>query len=156
MVQVEDVRGPDPEPQLDQVVNSVDHKSLLGGREIKHKLTELFTPNKLKARVSSELLLPVSPTEKKKEPCSAECKDWAAGYMPRGRAEISEACRQTFVATCNLLLESTTFPVYLTEKEMLVLHTDMFGHSGQHGDMGTYKSTFFFSPFSFIIKKDKQ
>ncbi|XP_038162700.1 protein dopey-2 isoform X2 [Cyprinodon tularosa] len=134
MVQVEDVRGPDPEPQLDQVVNSVDHKSLLGGREIKHKLTELFTPNKLKARVSSELLLPVSPTEKKKEPCSAECKDWAAGYMPRGRAEISEACRQTFIATCNLLLESTTFPVYLTEKEMLVLHTDMFGHSGSDMD----------------------
>lgn len=132
MVQVEDVRTLDPEPQPEQSVTSADHKSLLGRREIKDKLTELFTPNKLKARVSPENQLPPSPTEKKKERDSAACMDWAAGYMPRGRAEISEACRQTFVATCHLLLESTTFPVYLSEEEMLALYTDMFGDSGQY------------------------
>uniref|UniRef100_A0A1A7XN10 Dopey family member 2 n=1 Tax=Iconisemion striatum TaxID=60296 RepID=A0A1A7XN10_9TELE len=127
MVQVEDVGGPDPEPQQDISLASVDQKSLLGGREIKDKLTELFTPNKLKARVSSEMQLPAAPTEKKKDCGPAGCLDWAAGYMPRGRAEISEACRQAFVATCHLLLEGTTFPVYFSEEEMLALHTDMFG-----------------------------
>uniref|UniRef100_A0A3Q2PRF8 DOP1 leucine zipper like protein B n=1 Tax=Fundulus heteroclitus TaxID=8078 RepID=A0A3Q2PRF8_FUNHE len=111
-------RGPDPEPQIDQSAISVDHKPLLGGREFKHKLTELFTPNKLKARVPAESQAPASPTEKKEERGSAGRMDWAAGFMPRGRAEISEACRQTFVATCHLLLESTTFPVYLSEEEI--------------------------------------
>ncbi|MEQ2174642.1 hypothetical protein GOODEAATRI_009927, partial [Goodea atripinnis] len=125
MVQVEDVGGPEPEPQHDQSANSVDHKSLLGRREFKDKLTELFTPNKLKVRVSPETQLPASPTEKKKWVGSTVGMNWAAGYMPRGRAEISEACRQTFVATCHLLLESTTFPVYLSEEEMLALYTDM-------------------------------
>ncbi|MEQ2197253.1 hypothetical protein XENOCAPTIV_026344, partial [Xenoophorus captivus] len=125
MVQVEDVGGPEPEPQHDQSANSVDHKSLLGRREFKDKLTELFTPNKLKARVSPETQLPASPPEKKKWVGSTVGMNWAAGYMPRGRAEISEACQQTFVATCHLLLESTTFPVYLSEEEMLALYTDM-------------------------------
>uniref|UniRef100_A0A096LUB2 DOP1 leucine zipper like protein B n=1 Tax=Poecilia formosa TaxID=48698 RepID=A0A096LUB2_POEFO len=134
MVQVEDVADPDPEPQRDQSTNSGDQKSLSRGREIKHKLSELFTPNKRKASVSPDTPLPPSPTEKKKERGSSVCLDWAAGYMPRGKAEISEACRQTFVATCHLLLESTTFPVYLSEEEMLALYTDMFGHSGRDVD----------------------
>uniref|UniRef100_A0A1A8CSR2 Dopey family member 2 n=1 Tax=Nothobranchius kadleci TaxID=1051664 RepID=A0A1A8CSR2_NOTKA len=132
MVQVEDVGEPDPEPQQDVSPTSVDQKSLLKGREIKDKLTELFTPNKLKARVSWETQLPAAPTENKKDCGPGGCLDWAAGYMPRGRAEISEACRQAFVATCHLLLESTTFPVYFSEEEMLALHTDMFGPTDSH------------------------
>uniref|UniRef100_M3ZPP0 DOP1 leucine zipper like protein B n=1 Tax=Xiphophorus maculatus TaxID=8083 RepID=M3ZPP0_XIPMA len=134
LVQVEDVTGPDPEPQRDQSTNSGDQKSLLRRREIKHKLSELFTPNKRKASVSPDTQPSASPTEKKKERGSTLCLDWAAGYMPRGKAEISEACRQTFVATCHLLLESTTFPVYLSEEEMLALYTDMFGDSGHDVD----------------------
>lgn len=134
MVQVEDVRGPDPEPQHDISPTSADQKSLLGRREIKDKLTELFTPNKRKASASPEAQLPPSPTEKKKDLLPARCLDWTAGYMPRGRAEITEACRQAFIATCHLLLESTTFPVYLSEDEMLALHTDMFGNTGQWMD----------------------
>lgn len=136
-MQVEDITGPDPEPQRDQSTNSGDQKSLLSRREIKHKLSELFTPNKRKASVSPDTQPSASPTEKKKEHGSTLCLDWAAGYMPRGKAEISEACRQTFVATCHLLLESTTFPVYLSEEEMLTLYTDMFGDSGQHVNRGT-------------------
>lgn len=60
--------------------------------------------------------------------------DWAAGYMPRGKAEISEGCRQAFMATCHLLLECTTFPVYLSEEETLALHTEMFGNTGSDMD----------------------
>lgn len=126
-MQVEEVSGPDP------TAASLNQKTLLvntGGREIKNKLTELFTPNKFKPRPTADAQLSAAPTDKKKERGHLGCLDWAAGYMPRGRAEISEACRQAFTATCHLLLECTTFPVYLSEEETLALHTDMFGHTG--------------------------
>ncbi|XP_047456858.1 protein dopey-2 [Mugil cephalus] len=138
LVQVEDVRGPEEEPQPDLSSSPVDQKVSLGvrgGREIKDKLTELFTPNKLKARSSPEAEAEPSaaPAEKKKEQRKERGRsgglDWAAGYMPRGRAEISEACRQAFIATCHLLLESATFPVYLSEEETLALHADMFAET---------------------------
>lgn len=134
-MQVEDVGGLEEGPQPDPTPAPLDQKTLLtgiGGREIKDKLTELFNPNKLKPRPTSDTQLPAAPTEKKKEHGHLGCVDWAAGYMPRSRAEISEACRQAFTATCHLLLEGTTFPVYLSEEETLALHTDMFGHTGQH------------------------
>lgn len=139
LVQVEDVGGPEEIPQPDLPAASVDQKTLLqgmGGREIKDKLTELFTPHKLKPCPTSDAQLSVAPTEKKekKERGHLGCLDWAAGYMPRGRAEISEACRQAFTSTCHLMLECTTFPVYLSEEETLVLHTDMFGNTGSDID----------------------
>uniref|UniRef100_A0A671W8X4 DOP1 leucine zipper like protein B n=1 Tax=Sparus aurata TaxID=8175 RepID=A0A671W8X4_SPAAU len=127
--------SPEEVAQPDLTAASLDQKTLLtgrGGREIKDKLTELFTPNKLKSRSTSDAQLPAAPTEKKKGPMG--CLDWAAGYMPRGRAEISDACRQAFTATCHLLLECTTFPVYLSEEETLALHADMFGHTGSDMD----------------------
>lgn len=125
-MQVEDV-DPDKKPRSP---TSPDQKSLLGRYEIKDKFTGLFSPNKLKAR-NSKSQLPPSPPEKKKENGHSEAADWTAGYMPRGRAEISEACRQAFVATSHLMLECTTFPVYYSEEETLALHADMFGHAGE-------------------------
>lgn len=139
-MQVEDVRGPDEEPQADLSPTSVEQKTLLtniGGREIKEKLSGLFSPNKHKSRTSSESHLASFPSEKKKHCRHLGCLDWAAGYMPRGKTEISEACRQAFIATCHLLLECTTFPVYLSEEETLALHTDMFGHTGLQTDSQT-------------------
>lgn len=133
-MQVEDVRAPE-EGQPDPPVHSPDQKTLLGnigGREIKDKLTELFTPNKLKLRPTSDIQVSAVSSEKIKERRHVGCLDWAAGYMPRSRAEISEACRQAFTATCHLLLECTTFPIYLSEEETLALHSDMFDHTGQH------------------------
>ncbi|KAF7663060.1 hypothetical protein LDENG_00219490 [Lucifuga dentata] len=132
LVQVEDVTVQEEVPQPELPAVSLDQKTLLptlGGREIKDKLSELFTPNKLKSRITSDTQLPVTPTERKKERGNVGCLDWGAGYMPRGRAEISEACRQAFTATCHLLLECTTFPVYLSEEESLDLYTDMFCHT---------------------------
>uniref|UniRef100_UPI0037E70BC2 protein DOP1B n=1 Tax=Semicossyphus pulcher TaxID=241346 RepID=UPI0037E70BC2 len=137
LVQVEDVSGPEEGPQPDLTAPPVDQKTLLpviGGREIKDKLTELFTPIKLKVRSASDIQLTAAPTEEKKKRGHIGCLDWAAGYMPRGRAEISEAVRQAFTATCHLLLECTTFPVYLSEEETLALHTDMFGPTGSDMD----------------------
>ncbi|XP_041663673.1 protein dopey-2 [Cheilinus undulatus] len=134
LVQVEDVRGPEEVPQPDVAAALMDQKTSLPaieGREIKDKLTELFTPSKLKPCSSSDNQPSVAPIEKKKE---KGCLNWAAGYMPRGKAEISESCRQAFTATCHLLLECTTFPVYLSEEETLALHTDMFGNTGSDVD----------------------
>ncbi|XP_029314553.1 protein dopey-2 [Cottoperca gobio] len=132
LVQVEDVRASEEEAQPELTAPSVDQKTLsgIGGREIKDKLTKLFIPHKLKPRPTSDGQVPAASTEKKKERGHLGHLDWAAGYMPRSRAEISEACRQAFTATCHLLLECTTFPVYLSEEETLVLNTDMFGHTG--------------------------
>lgn len=137
-MQVEDVRGPIEEPHPDLRASSVDQKSLLvnvGGREIKDKLTELFTPNKRKSRSSSDTRVSAASAEKKRDHGHSGHLDWSAGYMPRGKAEISEACRQAFIATCHLLLECTTFPIYLSEEETLAFHIDMFGHTGQRIDV---------------------
>ncbi|XP_037344081.2 protein dopey-2 [Pungitius pungitius] len=129
LVQVEDVGGLQERPEHDLTAVAVDEKTLLpgkGGRDIKDKLTELFIPHKLKNHPKSEAQPLAAPAGKKKERGHVGSLDWAAGYMPRGRAEIPEACRQAFTATCHLLLESTTFPVYLSEDETLVLNGDMF------------------------------
>ncbi|XP_053295219.1 protein dopey-2 [Pleuronectes platessa] len=137
LVQVEEVRGPEEGLQPDLAAASVDQKTLLqsiGGREIKDKLTELFNPNKNKRHPTSEVQPPAFPEEKKRERGPSGCVDWAAGYMPRGRAEISEACRQAFTATCHLLLECATFPVYMSEEETLAQHTDMFACKGSEED----------------------
>ncbi|XP_034430111.1 protein dopey-2 [Hippoglossus hippoglossus] len=137
LVQVEDVRGPEEGLQPDLAAVSVDQKTLLqsiGGREIKDKLTELFNPNKNKPHPTSDVQLPTFPEEKKREHGPSGCVDWAAGYMPRGRAEISEACRQAFTATCHLLLECATFPVYMSEEETLAQHTEMFVCTGSEED----------------------
>ncbi|XP_057708594.1 protein dopey-2 [Corythoichthys intestinalis] len=125
LVQVEDVD--EREEKFSTATASAAHLTLLrsmSGLEIKDKLTEIFTPNKPKHQPACE----VQPSEKTPEP--GRRPDWESGYRPRSRSEIPEACRQAFAATCNLLLECTTFPVYLSEEEALALHTDMFGETG--------------------------
>ncbi|KAM9851340.1 protein DOP1B [Aulostomus maculatus] len=132
LVQVEDVGGPEEEPHPDLPAAPVDQRTSkmgMGGQEIKDKLTELFTPKKSRPACDAQLL--AAPVEKKKQQGHL---DWAAGYMPRGRAEISEACRHAFTGTCHLLLECTTLPIYLSEEEALALHTDMFGQTGNDVD----------------------
>lgn len=134
LVQVEDVSAPEELPQPDITTPIVEQKTRtasIGGREIKDKLTELFTPNKYKSSPKYESLSTEAPIESIKGQENSGSLDWAVGYMPRGRSEISEACRQAFTATCHLLLEGTTFPVYLTEEETWELYTTMFDHRGQ-------------------------
>ncbi|CAB1347250.1 unnamed protein product [Coregonus sp. 'balchen'] len=103
--------------------------------QIKDKLAELFTPNKHKPRSTLDPPVLEPPTERKKgRRCAGGGVDWGAGYKPRGRAEISEECRQAFTAACHLLLESTTFPLYLSEEESHGLYSDMFNHTGSDVD----------------------
>uniref|UniRef100_A0A8C7CXR8 DOP1 leucine zipper like protein B n=1 Tax=Oncorhynchus kisutch TaxID=8019 RepID=A0A8C7CXR8_ONCKI len=146
LVQVEDVRGQEEAVQPDPAALSPGGKTSfqegpqITTTQIKDKLAELFTPNKHKPRSISDPPvpdLPVPPTEKKKGRVgTGGGVDWGAGYMPRGRAEISEECRQAFTAACHLLLECTTFPLYLSEEESQVLYSDMFHHTGDNSDVG--------------------
>lgn len=140
-MQVEDVKTADiVQPNL--LVAANDQKTIVTsigtGREIKDKLTGLFTPNKIKAATPPAAAPPAAappaltpPPEDEPQAKNTGSLDWAGGYMPRGRAEISEACRQAFTATCHLLLECTTFPVYMSEEETMALHVDIFDHTGQ-------------------------
>lgn len=134
LVQVEDVMAAEV-VQLELPATVNDQKAIrtsIGGREIKDKLTELFTPSKVKPSPPAATLAPATlPPEDDVQTKSSGSLDWAGGYMPRGRAEIPEACRQAFTATCHLLLECTTFPVYMSEEEMLALHVDMFDCTGE-------------------------
>uniref|UniRef100_A0A8C7CIC6 DOP1 leucine zipper like protein B n=1 Tax=Oncorhynchus kisutch TaxID=8019 RepID=A0A8C7CIC6_ONCKI len=137
LVQVEDVRGQEEAVQPDPAALSPGGKTSfqegpqITTTQIKDKLAELFTPNKHKPRSISDPPvpdLPVPPTEKKKGRVgTGGGVDWGAGYMPRGRAEISEECRQAFTAACHLLLECTTFPLYLSEEESQVLYNSDVG-----------------------------
>lgn len=146
LVQVEDANVPEEVTKPAPSPTPADQKNRLAGmagREIKDKLTELFVPNKLKPRspsdgaVSDEQQIACCDErqKKKKEQLSLPgCLHWGEGYMPRGKAEISEDCRQAFTETCHLLLECITFPIYLSEEETLALYTEMFGHSGCNVD----------------------
>lgn len=133
-MQVEDVIGPEETPESDTTTSLVDQKTRtagIGGREIKDKLTELFTPSKFKSSPKSDRLPTEAPIEMIRDQENSGSLEWSVGYMPRGKSEISETCRQAFTATCHLLLEGTTFPVYLTEEETWELYTAMFDHTGQ-------------------------
>uniref|UniRef100_A0A8C8LMY9 Dopey N-terminal domain-containing protein n=1 Tax=Oncorhynchus tshawytscha TaxID=74940 RepID=A0A8C8LMY9_ONCTS len=136
-----DVRGQEEAVQPDPAALSPGRKSSfregpqITTTQIKDKLAELFTPNKHKPRATSDPPVPDPPTERKKgRRCAGGGVDWGAGYMPRSRAEISEECRQAFTAACHLLLESTTFPLYLSEGESHGLYNDMFNHTGSDVD----------------------
>ncbi|TSU63004.1 Protein dopey-2 [Bagarius yarrelli] len=87
---------------------------------IKDKLTEIFIPSKLREQFPEAFI-----NENGKSPRPAHLQ-WTEGFRPRIKGEISESCRHAFTAACHLLLESTTFPVYYTEKESQELYSKMF------------------------------
>lgn len=139
LVQVEEVKAAEV-VQAELPAPASDQKTILtgiGGRDIKDKVTQFFTPNKVKAAppaaAPSTSAPPAATLPPEDDPPgkNSDSLDWAGGYMPRGKAEISEACRQAFTATCHLLLECTTFPLYMSEEETMALHVEMFDQTGQ-------------------------
>ncbi|XP_058248197.1 protein dopey-2 isoform X2 [Hemibagrus wyckioides] len=87
---------------------------------IKDRLAELFIPGKLREQ-SQEAF-----NDDKGKSSGHALLQWTEGFQPRGKGEVTESCRHAFTAACHLLLESTTFPVYYTEKESQELHSKMF------------------------------
>ncbi|XP_051564848.1 protein dopey-2-like [Myxocyprinus asiaticus] len=85
---------------------------------IKDRLAEFFNPSKLRIHALHGFSV-----RKDHKPADLE---WMGSFQSKGKGEISESCRQAFTVVCQLLLECTTFPVYLTEEESQDLHTTMF------------------------------
>uniref|UniRef100_A0AAR2L0S7 Dopey N-terminal domain-containing protein n=1 Tax=Pygocentrus nattereri TaxID=42514 RepID=A0AAR2L0S7_PYGNA len=108
-----------------------------GSRElglIKDRLAEFFTPSKLRTQPQECC------EEVVERGAGAAGLQWLLGFQSRGKAEITEACRQAFTAACHLLLECTTFPVYYTEEESQELHSSMFN-----------STTSIYTPYKFRI-----
>lgn len=95
---------------------------------IKDRLAEFFIPGKLREQ-SQEAF-----NDDKGKGCGQDLFHWTEGFQSRGKGEINESCRHAFTAACHLLLESTTFPVYYTEKESQELHSKLFENT-----TGTFK-----------------
>ncbi|KAJ8282271.1 hypothetical protein COCON_G00047900 [Conger conger] len=134
---VEKEKKQDEEGQADPPPTAPAGRPPLGRQisvpQFKEKLTELFSPGRPKHQQQQQADASFSPGGKRKcgDPVGP---DWGAGYVSRDRGEISEACRQTFTAACHLLLECTTFPVYLSEDEVEALYSSMFRSVGSGED----------------------
>ncbi|XP_032325204.1 LOW QUALITY PROTEIN: protein dopey-2 [Camelus ferus] len=81
--------------------------------QFKQMLSDLFTargsPFKTKS-TGSPPPLPSSPGHRKEG-------EWAMGQVVINLGSSREGCREAFAASCHLLLECATFPVYLSEEE---------------------------------------
>lgn len=133
----------DPEKQkaqedVSQCVSKRGRTHSSSGREgsrdlglIRDRLAELFIPGKLREQ-SQEAF-----NDDKGKSSGHALLQWTEGFQPRGKGEVTESCRYAFTAACHLLLESTTFPVYYTEKESQELHSKMFETT-----TGTFRNTY--------------
>nr|XP_033803673.1 protein dopey-2 isoform X2 [Geotrypetes seraphini] len=53
-------------------------------------------------------------------------EDWDIDRAVMDMGEVTEHCREAFTAACHLLLDCTTFPVYLSEEETEQLYSSLF------------------------------
>ncbi|KAG2456513.1 protein dopey-2 [Polypterus senegalus] len=88
------------------------------------KLTDFFTIGK-----PMQFIL----TDEKKG-TSAD-REWSSQNELCDRRDVSEESRQAFSAACQLMLECSTFPVYLSEEETDSLYTSVFQETG-NGEAG--------------------
>lgn len=118
---------------------------------IKDRLALLFSPTKMRTLAQKD-----SDCDEGKS-VGPTMLQWTEGFQARGKAEISEHCRNAFTAACHLLLESITFPVYYTEEENQELYDGMFENT-KGTVLNTIKVTvygiiinlFFYKVFSFL------
>ncbi|KAK9402120.1 protein dopey-2 [Crotalus adamanteus] len=75
-------------------------------------------------------LKPSSPSDECDNPRDKEEKEWDFDQVMFDLGDTREDCREAFSALCYLLLDCTTFPVYLSEEESELLHLSLFQVSG--------------------------
>ncbi|XP_020645047.3 protein DOP1B [Pogona vitticeps] len=96
--------------------------------QFKQMLTDLFTvrgsPFKQKG------LEPPSPSDDLGSQRGKEEEEWDINQVMLDLGDMREDCREAFAAVCYLLLDCTTFPVYLSEDEMEHLYSSLFQVSG--------------------------
>ncbi|KAL7983595.1 hypothetical protein Chor_000471 [Crotalus horridus] len=125
--------GNNKENNYQVTINSGDKRHSYESRQIvvpqlKRMLTDFFTvrgsPFKQKG------LKPSSPSDECDNPRDKEEKEWDFDQVMFDLGDTREDCREAFSALCYLLLDCTTFPVYLSEEESELLHLSLFQVSG--------------------------
>lgn len=61
-----------------------------------------------------------------------EEEEWDIEQVMLDLGDIKEECREAFAAACHLLLDCTTFPVYLSEEETEQLYFSLFQVPGKN------------------------
>uniref|UniRef100_G1KMI2 DOP1 leucine zipper like protein B n=1 Tax=Anolis carolinensis TaxID=28377 RepID=G1KMI2_ANOCA len=70
--------------------------------------------------------IPVRQEENKGRQRVKEEEEWDIDQVMLDLGDIKEDCREAFAAVCHLLLDCTTFPVYLSEEETEQLYLSLF------------------------------
>ncbi|KAH0624841.1 hypothetical protein JD844_032690 [Phrynosoma platyrhinos] len=96
--------------------------------QFKQMLSDLFTvrgsPFKQKG------LDPPSPSDDHGRQRGKEEEEWDIDQVMLDLGDMREDCREAFAAVCYLLLDCTTFPVYLSEEETEQLYLSLFQAPG--------------------------
>ncbi|XP_027766420.1 protein dopey-2-like, partial [Empidonax traillii] len=96
--------------------------------QVKQMLSELFSARGSPFRnKSSDPLLPTHDSGNKKE---KEEEEWDLEQVMLVLGPLKGDCKEAFSAACHLLLDCTTFPVYLSEEEMEQLYLSLFEAPG--------------------------
>ncbi|NXY86452.1 DOP2 protein, partial [Alcedo cyanopectus] len=96
--------------------------------QFKQLLSDLFSVRGSPFRSKSPDPLPSdhdSPHKKEKEE-----EEWDLEQMMLALGPLRGDCKEAFAAACHLLLDCTTFPVYLSEEEMEELYSSLFQVAG--------------------------
>ncbi|NWS20224.1 DOP2 protein, partial [Pachyramphus minor] len=92
--------------------------------QVKQMLSDLFSARGSPFRnKSSSPLLPEHDSGNKKE---KEEEEWDLEQVMLVLGPLKGDCKEAFSAACHLLLDCTTFPVYLSEEEMEQLYLSLF------------------------------
>ncbi|NXF10044.1 DOP2 protein, partial [Smithornis capensis] len=88
--------------------------------QFKQMLSDLFSARGSPFRSSSPSPLPSANKQGKEE------EEWDLEQVMLGLGPLRGDCKEAFSAACHLLLDCTTFPVYLSEEEMEQLYLSLF------------------------------
>ncbi|CAI5772580.1 Dopey_N domain-containing protein [Podarcis lilfordi] len=92
--------------------------------QFKQMLTDLFTVRG--SSFKQKDLDPPSPSEELGGERGKKEEEWDIDQVMLDLGDMREDCREAFAAMCYLLLDCTTFPVYLSEEETEELHLSLF------------------------------
>lgn len=97
--------------------------------QFKQMLTDLFTVRG--SSFKQKDLDPPSPSEELGGERGKKEEEWDIDQVMLDLGDMREDCREAFAAMCYLLLDCTTFPVYLSEEETEELHLSLFQVPGK-------------------------
>lgn len=105
----------------------------------KKKIAKQITVPQFKQMLSELFSVRGSPFKNKSSNLSSDCnsnkkekeEDWDLEQVMLVLGPLRADCKEAFAAACHLLLDCTTFPVYLSEEEMEQLYISLFQFPGK-------------------------